>query len=343
MSNQNTYKPKAWNALCDSCGFKKKSTDLKLRWDGLMVCADTCWEPRHPQDFLRARKETSNRLPWTRPDSDRSSVPVLPAPSILWATAGDAEVVVNWTPVPGADSYTLYVVSPAETITGITDPNYTHTGLTNGNTYCYTVTATLNSAGESAASPQACARPVAPPLSNSGYTFTPSETDSNWILSNGNYTATGTALPAGVWGVSYSQHAYAGGSRYFEMVIDTVGVPLRVGVANAGLGIQLGLNGLSYGYDPDGSVYQIGSPTAIPSTPYTSGDVIGIGVDGVNTYFYKNGVLNGSTTYYAQNAYPAVSVKDASYAGQYPAVQVTIFTKTSDLQYLPLGFTGWGP
>ena len=73
MSNQNTYKPKNWNALCDVCGFKFKSHDLRLRWDNMMVCrAD--WEPRHPQDFLRAVKETSNHLPWTRPDHDGPDV-----------------------------------------------------------------------------------------------------------------------------------------------------------------------------------------------------------------------------------------------------------------------------
>ena len=65
---QNTYKPKVWNAYCDSCGFKFKSDQLHLRWDGLMV-DDACWEPRQQQDFLRAVKETSNTLPWTRPDT----------------------------------------------------------------------------------------------------------------------------------------------------------------------------------------------------------------------------------------------------------------------------------
>lgn len=68
MAN-NYYKPKVWNALCDSCGFKFKSDQLKLRWDGLMV-DDACWEPRQPQDFLRAIRETSNILPWTRPNTD---------------------------------------------------------------------------------------------------------------------------------------------------------------------------------------------------------------------------------------------------------------------------------
>lgn len=36
-----------------------------------MTCSGSgtnqCWEPRHPQDFLRARKE-NNTLPWTRPE-----------------------------------------------------------------------------------------------------------------------------------------------------------------------------------------------------------------------------------------------------------------------------------
>lgn len=68
MSNQNIYKPKVWNAICDVCGFKKKSDELRLRWDNMRTCP-TCWETRHPQDFLRARKELSNKLPWTRPDA----------------------------------------------------------------------------------------------------------------------------------------------------------------------------------------------------------------------------------------------------------------------------------
>lgn len=55
-----------WNAYCDVCAGKFKSDKLKKRWDGFMVC-DKDWESRHPQDFLKAVKETSNLLPWTRP------------------------------------------------------------------------------------------------------------------------------------------------------------------------------------------------------------------------------------------------------------------------------------
>lgn len=56
----------AWNSVCDVCGFRFKSTDLKKRWDGLMVCKKD-WEPRHPQDLIRIRGETAFPS-WTRPE-----------------------------------------------------------------------------------------------------------------------------------------------------------------------------------------------------------------------------------------------------------------------------------
>lgn len=46
-------------ACCDVCGFDYKLSQLRKRWDGAMVCkAD--WEPRHPQDFVKARPERNN-------------------------------------------------------------------------------------------------------------------------------------------------------------------------------------------------------------------------------------------------------------------------------------------
>lgn len=40
------------NAICDRCGFKYKHYQLRKEWTGFMVC-DSCWEPRHPMDFLK--------------------------------------------------------------------------------------------------------------------------------------------------------------------------------------------------------------------------------------------------------------------------------------------------
>lgn len=56
-----------WNAFCDRCGEKRKSKDLKKTWDGYYVCPESCWEVRHPQDFLRGVKDDQS-VPWTRPE-----------------------------------------------------------------------------------------------------------------------------------------------------------------------------------------------------------------------------------------------------------------------------------
>jgi fibronectin type 3 domain-containing protein len=81
------------------------------------------------------------------------------SPTGVTATAGNAQVVVSWTAVSGATSYSVYrngtlVGSP-------TSATYTDTGLTNGTTYTYTVTAN-NTGGASAASAGVTATPQVP-------------------------------------------------------------------------------------------------------------------------------------------------------------------------------------
>lgn len=61
-------KPGTWNAVCMVCGFTHKSTDLKLRWDGLWVCPDD-FEFRNPQDFIRIPNEAPTPE-WTSPETD---------------------------------------------------------------------------------------------------------------------------------------------------------------------------------------------------------------------------------------------------------------------------------
>ena len=56
-----------WLAKCDRCADVKYASQLKKEWTGFIVC-EQCWEPRHPQEFLRGRPDNSN-VPWTRPDS----------------------------------------------------------------------------------------------------------------------------------------------------------------------------------------------------------------------------------------------------------------------------------
>jgi len=62
------YKPGSWNAVCDICGLRFKSDELKKNWKNEMVCKG-CFELRHPQEFVRVRPEKI-AAPWVRPETD---------------------------------------------------------------------------------------------------------------------------------------------------------------------------------------------------------------------------------------------------------------------------------
>lgn len=59
------------NVFCDRCGFKFKSSELRKEWQGFMVCSE-CWEPRHPQELIRAIADKP-APPWSRPRNDMLS------------------------------------------------------------------------------------------------------------------------------------------------------------------------------------------------------------------------------------------------------------------------------
>lgn len=67
------YEHGQWNAQCDRCGFKYKARQLRPEWNGLKTCSgngtNNCWEPRHPQDFTRGKKDDQNPS-WTRPEPE---------------------------------------------------------------------------------------------------------------------------------------------------------------------------------------------------------------------------------------------------------------------------------
>ena len=51
------YKPGDNWVVCDRCGFERRASATQEEWNGLRVCSDSCYEPRHPQDFLRVRAD----------------------------------------------------------------------------------------------------------------------------------------------------------------------------------------------------------------------------------------------------------------------------------------------
>lgn len=64
-----------FNAICEVCGRKYKGSQLKKRWDGLMVCPSD-WEVRHPQDFVRGVRDNPS-TPFSRPDPPDQFTPVI--------------------------------------------------------------------------------------------------------------------------------------------------------------------------------------------------------------------------------------------------------------------------
>ncbi len=112
---------------------------------------------------LNAAGESAN-------SSQASATPVAPttppaAPTGLQATAGNGEVSLTWTASAGATSYSVQRSTssggPYAQVAAPTTTNDTDTGLTNGTTYYYVVSAS-NAAGQSANSTQVSATPTAP-------------------------------------------------------------------------------------------------------------------------------------------------------------------------------------
>lgn len=56
------YKPGQYYQICDRSGFQVKSSTTKKEWNGKTV-RDVDWEPRQPQDLVRAKRIYRNPGP----------------------------------------------------------------------------------------------------------------------------------------------------------------------------------------------------------------------------------------------------------------------------------------
>ena len=159
-------------------------------------------------------------------------------PTGLAATAGNTQVVLTWTASAGATSYnvlrSLVNGGPYTSIaTGILVTNYTNTGLTNGTTYYFVVTAT-NASGTSGNSNQASATPVPPiPAAPTGLSAAtgPARATLNWTASAGatsynvlRSTVSGSgyvSVATGVIPTSYINTGLTVGTTYYFVVTAT--------------------------------------------------------------------------------------------------------------------------
>jgi fibronectin type 3 domain-containing protein len=156
-------------------------------------------------------------------------------PSGLQASAGNAEVSLTWTTSNGATSYHVKRATtsggPYTQIAAPASASFIDTGLTNGTKYFYVVSA-LNSAGESANSPEVNATPSAPlaaPAVPSGLQATAgnAQVSLSWSASAG---ATGYHVKratkaggpysqvSGPVGTSFTDNGLTNGTKYFYVV-----------------------------------------------------------------------------------------------------------------------------
>lgn len=142
--------------------------------------------------------------------AEAEPVPPAPgAPTNLTATSGDTQVLLAWTPSLDAISYNVYwakaagVVPGAPGVTqipGIANTSFTHTGLTNGDTHYYVVSA-VGMGGESAPSSEVSVRPLPPaPPAPAGLTAVAPkdvvEVSIQWFDVT-DYPSAGAAIPVG--------------------------------------------------------------------------------------------------------------------------------------------------
>lgn len=102
---------------CDVCGFEYRASQIRIRWDGMAVCPQD-YEERHPQDFLRARKDDPRVWPVRSPSAQ--TIDYLSCPTLLFPRVDDtlgqlSEVEFSWAAVNAADFYFVYLWIDGET------------------------------------------------------------------------------------------------------------------------------------------------------------------------------------------------------------------------------------
>lgn len=68
MPVRNGWRPGDWLYQCQRCGFTKYASEIRQEWTGLRVCR-TCWEPRHPQEFVRGKADDMT-VPFANPPAE---------------------------------------------------------------------------------------------------------------------------------------------------------------------------------------------------------------------------------------------------------------------------------
>jgi fibronectin type 3 domain-containing protein len=168
------------------------------------------------------------------------------APTGLAATADNAQVSLLWNSSTGAASYTVLRSTTSGSgytsiATGLTGTSYTDTGLSNGTSYYYVVTAT-NSGGTSANSSEASATPVGLPSP-----WTTSDVGSTGAVGSASRSPSGvftiTGAGADIWGSSDAfRYVYQAATGDCDITARVVTLQNTHNAAKAGVMIRESLN-----------------------------------------------------------------------------------------------------
>ena len=157
--------------------------------------------------------------------------PATPGPTGLAATSATAQVALKWNATSGATSYKVKrsIISngPYTVIATVTTTNYNNTGLTNGTTYYYVVSA-VKSGGETGNSSQVGAKPIAAPTGLTAVAGT-KQVALSWTASAGAQTynvyrgtaagqESSTPIASGISTASYTNTGLTTGTTYYYKV-----------------------------------------------------------------------------------------------------------------------------
>ncbi len=244
------------------------------------------------------------------------------APSGLTATAGNQQVALSWNASSGATSYNVGRATtsggPYTTVSSPTTTSYTDSGLTNGTTYYYVVSAT-NSAGTSANSSQVSATPVAPPAVPTGLTATAGnqQVALSWTASSGatSYNVGRATTSGGPYTTvssptttSYTDSGLTNGTTYYYVVSATnsAGTSANSSQVSATPSapptqVSATIDVLSNRHAISPYIYGGAFPQDAPTITDSGLSVVRWGGNGASTYNWQLGTTNADNDYYFED------------------------------------------